>query len=84
MMEYQADHFAFNVSNGIYQLIEDDYSIQHDGQEIVGIYNYIDDPSMSNNLKDEEFLEKEYLIKKSFAVYQQISNRILDNQLVLK
>ena len=84
MLSVGDDHFAFNATSGIYQLIDGDYSIQHDGRTITGIYNYISDPLLTDNLKDTEFTGKEDLVLKSFAVYQQISNRMLDNRLVLR
>lgn len=84
MLSSKDDHFAFNATNGIYQHIEEDFSIQHDGNEITGIYNYILDPLLKNNLKDVAFDNKDYLIQRSFAVYQQVSNRMIDNELVLR
>jgi len=84
MLSDDDDHFAFNMTNGTYQLIEGDYSIQHNGSEVTGIYNYIVDPLLTNNIMNTEFSDKDYLIDRSFAIYQQISNRMLDNELVLK
>ncbi len=77
------NHFAVNYLNGIYQLIEGDYSYQFDGKETIGLYNFRTDPELKTDLKSTEVDQLNYLDKKLKAIIQQYNNRIIENKLNL-
>ena len=75
-------NFAINYHpGGYYQIIKDDYLLQHDGNKVKGIYNFKTDTFLRNpllnNQKRCDTLEK-YL--KAFR--QQYNNRMIDNELL--
>ncbi|MBQ4377033.1 MAG: sulfatase-like hydrolase/transferase [Bacteroidales bacterium] len=49
--------WAVNYNNGIYQYIDGDYLLQHDGNATSSFYNLATDPLMQHNLKDQPDLQ---------------------------
>lgn len=87
-MDSNKNNFAVNYLNGIYQLIEGDYSYQFDGEETIGFYNYQNDPLLKSNLAKIEMnprdsLKMNYLDEKLKAIIQQYNNRIIENKLIV-
>ena len=46
MLDPNAPHFAINEFDGLFQIIENGYVLQHDGTRPVGLYNYLQDNSL--------------------------------------
>lgn len=75
-------HFAFNYLNGIYQIISDDYCLQFDGVQSIGLYNYARDSSLSNNLINTDIKKKIFLEERLKAVIQTYNYSMIHNELV--
>jgi phosphoglycerol transferase MdoB-like AlkP superfamily enzyme len=73
--------FVVNYFNGLYQYLEDGYLIQFDGNKTVGVYNYMTDITLKNNLLGKNPLIDEALLRRLKAFIQQYNNRMVDNKL---
>jgi phosphoglycerol transferase MdoB-like AlkP superfamily enzyme len=73
--------FVVNYLNGLYQFMEDGYLIQFDGNKTVGVYNYMTDITLKNNLLGKNPLVEAALLKRLKAFIQQYNNRMVDNKL---
>jgi len=76
--------FSISYINGIYQLIEGDYCLQFDGENVVGLFNWKADKMLANNLVTMEENRKELLEEKIKAIIQQYSSRLIENRLTIK
>jgi phosphoglycerol transferase MdoB-like AlkP superfamily enzyme len=77
-------HFAVNYSNGIYQLIEDNYVLHFDGKKSIALYNLKSDPLLKNNLRrysSDKAIQLETKIK---GIIQAYNSRMIKNQLTIK
>ncbi|MBP5318604.1 MAG: sulfatase-like hydrolase/transferase [Paludibacteraceae bacterium] len=72
--------FAFNYYNPYWQLYQDSLLLQFDGQQCVGLYNYLSDTYLNDNLLDSH-PRAEMMERRIKAMLQQYMNRILDNDL---
>ena len=72
--------FAFNYFDPVWQLYQDGWLLQFDGERTVGFYDYVHDTYMKQNLVDTrpEQADMERLIK---ALIQQYMNLVSDNRL---
>lgn len=79
-------HFAINLVNGLYQIIEDDYLLQYDVQtnRQVALFHQVEDPEMKNNIISENPKEADKLEKRLKAFLQQYSTRIKGNKMAYK
>jgi phosphoglycerol transferase MdoB-like AlkP superfamily enzyme len=73
--------FVVNYFNGLYQFMEDGYLIQFDGKRTVGLYNYMNDITLKNNLIGKGIPAEEALLRRLKAFIQQYNNRMIDNKL---
>ncbi|HNW51708.1 MAG TPA: sulfatase-like hydrolase/transferase [Prolixibacteraceae bacterium] len=73
--------FVVNYINGLYQLMEDGYVIQFDGEKVVGFYNYKADITLKHNLMGKNPQAEEALLRRLKAFIQQYNNRMIDNKL---
>lgn len=78
-----ADTWAVNYNNGIYQYVKGDYVIQFDGQQVKALYNYKTDWMLKDNLKGKTKVEAE-LEKEIKAVIQSYMVRMTEDKLTLK
>lgn len=82
--------WAVNYSNGIYQYIEGEHLLQFDGECPVGLYNYVDDPLLKNNLleNEESSIKNEELVNRMTlrlkAIVQTYMIRMINNHLVIR
>lgn len=86
VFDANSEHFAINYINGIYQLIEGDYTLSFDGDKVISLYNFKTDSLLKNNLIKEEKSNIPKIIKmekKIKAIIQQYNNRLLKNNLVV-
>jgi len=75
--------FAVQYVNGIYQLIEGDYILLFQNDIVIGLYNYIQDIDMENNLINDEKNRLEYMQRKLKAIIQQYNNTLNRNSMKL-
>lgn len=76
------DAFAVSYINNYYQLIQDEYCLQFDGQKSLAFYNWVQDPLLQNNLLepgDKTHLRYENKLK---AIIQQYNSRLINNELM--
>lgn len=73
---------AYQYLNGIYQVVNEEYILMHDGDKAIGLYNVKQDPLLEENIMElnpEVVLKLERLLK---AIIQQHNNRLVDNDLI--
>ena len=79
-----AHRYSITFSSSIYQLIQDNYVLQFDGEKVKAFYDYKNDKLLRKNIvsKDNKIrTEMEVFIK---AFIQTFNNRMLSNRLYLK
>jgi len=74
------DHFLVNYNNG-FNYIRDNYLLQFDGQKTTGIFDYVNDLLMKNNLKTELPQKCDSIEIKLKAFIQQYHNRLIDDRI---
>lgn len=81
LFDKEANHFAINYYNNVYQLLMDDYVFHFSGNQPQALFNLKEDPLMEVNVlrRDEAVRQKmEDFIK---AIIQQYNHRLIHNQL---
>ncbi|SDH93648.1 LTA synthase family protein [Myroides phaeus] len=76
--------FVVNYLNNIYNYEKGDYYLAFDGKKSLGLYNWKLDPTLKNNLIDQEpekLVEMETFIK---AYIQSFNYRVKNNMLIIK
>ena len=74
--------FALSFHNS-YQFIEDKFCIQHNGKEILAVYDHENDPLMKSNLKKNNSEELKQANDKFLAIVQQYNQRLIQNDLTI-
>jgi phosphoglycerol transferase MdoB-like AlkP superfamily enzyme len=79
----ETEPFCFNYKDNVYQLFQDDYLLQFDGQKSVALYNFKTDLLLNKNLVRElpEVVEK--MEQKIKAIIQQYNNRMIEDRLTV-
>lgn len=78
-----ADTWAVNNTNGIYQYVKGDYVIQFtDGGQLKAVYNYKKDWLMKHDLKDSNLPEVKAMEKELKALIQSYMQRMINDKLV--
>ncbi|MCK5171058.1 MAG: sulfatase-like hydrolase/transferase [Bacteroidales bacterium] len=82
LLNGSTNHFTVNYINGIYQIIEDDYLLQFDGNTPIAFYNIKSDSLLQNNLIDhsDKLKEIETHLK---AIIQSYQERLIENRLTV-
>jgi len=83
-LDSSKNSFAVNYLTGVYQLIEDDYTLHFDGENTVGLYHYPSDTTLTNNLAAVEMSKRLSMENKLKAIIQQFNHRMISNELSLK
>lgn len=76
------EKIAINYIGNSYQLIWDNWVIQHNTMKTIGLYDVSVDPLLKNNLVGKNDTVQIRLERKVKAVIQQYNNRMIDNQLL--
>ena len=77
-------HFAVNFLNGIYQIIDNEYVLQFDGNKSIALYSYAEDKLLENNVIGE-YPEKVKNLERMLKAYiQQYNNRLIENRLSVR
>ncbi|RLD61837.1 MAG: sulfatase [Bacteroidetes bacterium] len=79
-----ADHYAVNYMNGIYQFVNKDYTLLHDGNKILGLYNIKNDKLLTKDIKTSLPQIAKKLENKLKAIMQSYNNRLINNDLVIR
>ncbi len=73
--------FAVNYINGVYQIIDNDFLLQYDGERVIGLFEYRKDKLLSLNLAGKGLPSEKALESKLKAIIQQYQRRLIYNQL---
>lgn len=83
--------WAVNYSNDIYQYIEGDYTLLFDGEKPTGLYNYVADPLMKNDLLKSKAASdpdiqarRDRMLTRLKAIVQTYMIRMTTNHLVIR
>lgn len=82
---------AFNYINGIYQLHQNDYLLQFDGNKTIALYNFKADPLLENNLIENVDMGEDVTFSKQIeemeqtirSIIQQYMERMINNRLIV-
>ena len=78
----KAKRFALTFNSGLFQLIENNYILQFDGDKPINLYHLPTDSLLSNNLIDTATTVTEQMQKKIKAVIQTYQQSLMSNQMV--
>jgi len=84
VFDKKAENFVVNFRDGVYQYFEDNYLIQFDGKNVVGVYLFKTDYFLEDNLKGVYHDVEERALEKIKAFIQQYNNRMIDNRLIVE
>jgi len=82
LFEQNTRSFAVTHLNGIFQLIQGDYSLEFDGEKSLALYNFGNDKLLTNNImagESDRAKEMERLLQ---AYLQQYYNRMIENRMI--
>ena len=82
LLDSAEDKIAINYVGNAFQLIWDDWVIQHNSLQTVALYNRANDPLLKNNLVGKNDSIQSRLERKIKAVIQEYNNRMVDNRLL--
>jgi len=83
LLKENADRYAINYINGVYQLLKGDYLLQFDGNRSIALYNVRKDSLLQNNLVNQNSKNKE-LERYIKAIIQSYQERLVNNNLTIK
>lgn len=79
------NHIAFIFQNGIYQLIENGYTLFYNQNEgPISFYNFETDPLLKNNILEASQIRSQEMVKKLQSVIQVYNRRMIRNEMVVK
>ncbi len=79
------NHIAFIFQNGIYQLIENGYTLFYNQNEgPISFYNFETDPLLKNNILEASQIRSQEMVKKLQSVIQVYNRRMIRNEMVIK
>lgn len=84
VFDNSARPFAINFINDTYQLIEEQYVLEFDGEKSIALYDYQADPVLSHNLLAERNEVTEGMENRIKAIIQQYQEALINNQLTPK
>lgn len=77
-----SNHFVINYLDNYYQLVEDHFAFQFDGEKNLAMYDLSKDSLLTKNLVDSLKPEVNKLEKRIKAIIQSYNNRMLNNRLI--
>lgn len=84
MLESDSAHFNITYLNGIYQIIENDYVLNFDGEKIISLYNYKRDKYLLFNLVKKNQNQITKMSNKLKAFIQIYNNNIIANKMYVE
>jgi phosphoglycerol transferase MdoB-like AlkP superfamily enzyme len=74
-------NYIFNYINNVYQINDEQYILQFDGEEVLSLHDYINDPLLKTNLKNK-FPQTELLLENTLkAVIQTYVSQMKSNKI---
>ena len=84
LFDPEVNRFAITYIGGAYQLIQDRYVMHHTGSRVKGLYDYVVDPRLKDDLQESHPEVRQEMETLVWAILQQYHNRMLDDELTLK
>ena len=85
VLDPRADHFALTFQNGIYQFIENGYTLIYNQKEgPIALYNFEIDPLLKNNLIRTSQSTLINMVKKIESIIQEYNRRMIRNEMVVR
>ena len=84
MLSAQSPHFAVCDFDGTYQLIEEGFVLQHDGEHPTALFNYVKDNELSHNLLDSLPNRASRMTHRLGALLQTYNARMRTNNLLVE
>lgn len=81
LFNQSVDNIAVNYTGNTFQLIWDNWVIQHDMENTIALYDLSTDPLQKDNLVEKNPAEQSRMEKKVKAVIQQYNNRMVENRM---
>ncbi|NQU81551.1 MAG: sulfatase-like hydrolase/transferase [Bacteroidetes bacterium] len=79
------DHFAITFQNGIYQFIENGYTLIYNQNEgPIALYHFETDPLLENNLLRTSQSTLNEMVKKIESIIQEYNRRMIRNEMVVR
>ncbi len=79
------NHFALNFQNGIYQFIENGYTLLYNQNEgPIALYRFETDPLLENNLLRTSQSTLNEMVKKIESIIQEYNRRMIRNEMVVR
>lgn len=79
-----AEHYAFTYNSDLYQLIENGYSLQFDGDKTNDLYYYQADSLLQNNLMSKEPAIAKKMENKVKAIIQTYQQSLINNRMIIR
>lgn len=78
--------YAVCYNTNVYQILSDRLIMMYDGEEVVGLYDYKNDPLLQNNIKGEysKNVEASAMLTYLKAYIQQYISRMIENRLTVQ
>lgn len=83
VFDSSAKRFAYNYHNGIYQITDQNYLLQFDGEKTVGFFNYKTDGLLQTNLVNEKTETFYFMESYLRAIIQTYNHRLISNKLFI-
>ena len=84
VFDSSVSRFAVSHLNGIFQLIQDGYVYQFDGEKDISLYYFKNDSLLRRNLINEKDSVRHEMNTLTKAIIQQFNNRMIHNKLTMK
>jgi len=82
LLDDKQDKFAINYAGNAFQLIWDNWVLQHNTAASIALFDWKTDPLLKNNLVGKNDSIQIRMERKAKAIIQQYNNRMVDNQLL--
>ena len=83
LLDYKPQNYAINYF-GQYQWFDGKYVMQFDGEKPQGLYNFVDDKLLTNNILQSKTELANKMERNLKGFLQQYQNRMIDNRLTIK
>lgn len=81
VLDTLSSNYFYTYSNGMYQIMDDEYISFFDGRKDCGLYDYIEDPNMTKNINDSlpvKTIELQSYLKSVIQIHNEL---MIDNKL---
>ncbi len=79
-----AEHYALTFNSDLYQLIENNYIMQFDGDKANDLFNYRNDSLFYNNLINIDTVRKRKMENKAKAIIQTYQQSLINNKMIIR